>query len=113
VVIYLDDVPIYSKQRDSHPKHLKKISERCRKYDIYLNPKKSIVFSEGKLLGHIISKDGISVNLELTQDIMEIRPPHNKMSMQSLFGKINFIRRFVPNFTKTIKPIQQKIKKDV
>jgi hypothetical protein len=65
VVIYLDDVTIYSKQRVDHPKHLKKIFERCRKYDISLNPKKSIfVVSEGKLLGHVISKDGISMDPE-------------------------------------------------
>jgi hypothetical protein len=65
MVIYLDDVTIYSKQRSDHPKHLKQIFERCRKYGISLNPKKSIfVVSEGKLLGHIISKDGISVDPE-------------------------------------------------
>jgi hypothetical protein len=60
MVIYLDDITVYSKKRVDHPKHLKHIFERCRKYGISLNPKKSIfVVSEGKLLGNIISKDGI------------------------------------------------------
>jgi hypothetical protein len=58
MVVYLDDVIIYSKKRANHPHHLKKIFERCKKYGISLNPKKSVfVVLEGKLLGHIISKD--------------------------------------------------------
>jgi hypothetical protein len=58
----LDDVTVYSKQRVDHPKHLKKIFKRCTEYNISLNPKKIIfVFLEGKLLGNIISKDGISM----------------------------------------------------
>jgi hypothetical protein len=65
VVVYIDDVMVYSKKRTNHPHHLKQIFERCKKYGISLNPKKSVfVVSEGKLLGNIISKDGIYVDLE-------------------------------------------------
>jgi hypothetical protein len=39
--------------------------------------------------------------------------PHNKKAMQSFFGKINFVRKFTPDFTKTIKPLQKIIHKDV
>ena len=65
VVVYLDDVTFFSKKREEHTSHLKQIFYRCQKYGISLNPKKS-VFSvlEGNLLGHIISKKGISINLE-------------------------------------------------
>jgi hypothetical protein len=42
MVIYLDDVTVYSKQRGDHLQHLKQIFERCRKYGISLNPKKII-----------------------------------------------------------------------
>jgi hypothetical protein len=44
---------------------------------------------------------------------MQIPPPHNKNSMQSFFGKINFVRIFVPYFVEIIKPLQWMIKKDV
>jgi hypothetical protein len=54
---------VYYKKRYDHPNHLKKIFKRCRKYGISLNPKKSIFsFLEGKLLGHIISKYGVSID---------------------------------------------------
>jgi len=56
VVVYLDDVIVYSKNREEHIQHLTHIFERCRKYSISVNPKKTIFgVEEGKLLGHIIS----------------------------------------------------------
>jgi hypothetical protein len=65
VVVYLDDVMVYSKNRSDHILHLTKIFERCRKYGISLNPKKTIFgVTEGKFLGHIISKDGITIDPE-------------------------------------------------
>jgi hypothetical protein len=58
-------------------------------------------------------KMGFPVDPKRNKDIMQIPPPHNKNSMQSFFGKINFVRRFVPYFSKIMKPIQWMIKKDV
>jgi hypothetical protein len=58
VVVYLDDVTMYSKSREDHIQHLAHIFKRCRKYGIYLSPKKTIFgVEEGKLLGHIISQE--------------------------------------------------------
>jgi hypothetical protein len=49
VVIYLDDVTVFSKNRSDHVHHLKQIFDRCRKYGISLNPKKTIfALTEGK-----------------------------------------------------------------
>jgi hypothetical protein len=82
VVVYIDDVNIYSKQRSDHAHYLKKIFKWCRKYDISLNPKKSIfVVSKGKLLGHIISKEVIFVYIERTKSIMKIHFPNIKKSI--------------------------------
>ena len=65
VVVYLDDVMIFSKKREEHGFHLKQIFECRRKYGISLNPKKCVfTVTEGKLSGHIISKKGISIDLE-------------------------------------------------
>jgi len=65
VVVYLDDVTVYSKNREEHIQHLTQIFERCRKYGISLNPKKNIFsVKEGKMLSHIISQTGIRINPE-------------------------------------------------
>jgi hypothetical protein len=68
VVVYLDDVTIFLKNREDHISHLKKVFNRCRRYNISLNPKKSIfVVDEGKLLGFIISKHGMWIEPERTE----------------------------------------------
>ena len=83
VVVYLDDVTIFSKKREEHAFHLKQIFERCRKYGISLNPKKCIfAVIEGKLLGHVVSKKGISIDPERIKSIEEIPLPHNKKGME-------------------------------
>jgi hypothetical protein len=63
VVFYLDDVTAFSKNREYHIQHLTHIFERCRKYGVSLNPKKTIFgVKEGKLLGHIISQTRICID---------------------------------------------------
>ena len=62
VVIYLDDITTFSKFDQKHLKHLIKVFDRCRKFGISLNPKTSLfAVREGKLLGRIISKEGVVI----------------------------------------------------
>ena len=106
VVVYLDDVTIFLKKREEHAFHLKQIFERCRKYGISLNPKKCVfAVIEGELLGHVVSKKGISINPERIKAIEQIPLPHNKKGMQSFMGTINFVWRFVPDFAQIVKPL--------
>ena len=77
-----------------------------------LNPKKC-VFSviEGKLLGHIMSKDGVRIDPERVMAIDKIPKPKNVKGIQSFFGHINFLRRFVTNFAEINRPISKMLKK--
>jgi hypothetical protein len=114
MVIYLDDITIFSKSDDEHLQHLKQIFRKCRRYGISLNPKKShFSMPEGKLLGHIISAGGIKIDPKRVEAIQKIEIPRNKKSIQSFIGRINFLRRFVPNFAEIIRPITNMLKKDV
>jgi hypothetical protein len=113
VVVYLDDVTIYSKNKEDHIQYLTQSFEMCRKYGIYLNPKKTIFgVEEGKLLGNIISQGGISIDPKWIKAITQPPLPHNKKPMQSFFGKINFVRKFTLDFAETVKPLQKMIHKD-
>ena len=69
--------------------------------------------TEGKLLGHVVSKKGISIDLERITAIERIPLPHNKKGMQSSMGIINFVQRFVPDFAQIVRPLQQMVKQSV
>ena len=79
VGIYLDDITIYSDLDLQHIEHLKKVLLKCKKFGISLNPKKShFAMLEGKLLGHIISKDGIKIDPSRVEAIHNISFPRSK-----------------------------------
>lgn len=78
-----------------------------------MNPKKSLFgLEEGKLLGHIISKDGIRIDPERIQAILQIPYPRNIKELQAFLGKINFLRRFIPNLAELIRMLNNMLKKD-
>ena len=113
-IVYLDDVTIYSKKWHDHLSALKQVFQRCRKYGISLSPKNYIFpVTEGKLLGFIVSKEGMIIDLERTEVISKIGLPNSRKAMQPFLGKINFVRRFVPKFSQVVKPFQHLVKKDV
>jgi hypothetical protein len=113
MVDYQDDLTVHSKTRSEHIHHLRQVFERCRLYGVSLNPKKCLfVVTEGKLLGHIVCKEGIYIDPERVKDINELNPPSSKKGVQSFFGKINFVRRFVPDYVSIVKPINLLLKKD-
>ena len=112
IVVYLNDITIYSKNREDHVPHLKVIFERCRRYEISLNPKKSIFsIEERTFLGFVISPKGITIHSRRIEAIKDIILPHNKKAMHSFIGKINFVRRFISSFAEIVKPLQDMIKK--
>jgi hypothetical protein len=106
IVIYLDDITIYSASDEQHLEHLKKVFQKCRKFDISLNPKKShFGMQEGKLLGHIILKEGINIYPSRVEGILKINISRTKKEVQSFMGKVNFLRRFIPTLAEIIKNI--------
>ena len=63
------------------------VFEICRKFGISLNPAKSVLgIDEGKLLGHIISKDGVKIDPKTVEAIKKVPFPHNKKALQSFNG---------------------------
>ena len=113
VVIYLDDITVYSNSNLQHMKHLKKVFLKCRKFGISLNPKNShFDMLEGKLLGHIISKDGIRIDPSRVEAIRKIDFPRRKKEVQSFLGRVNFLRIFIPNFAEIIKVITNMLRKE-
>jgi hypothetical protein len=89
------------------------VFEKCIKFGISLNPKKILfVLKEGKLLGNIISKDGIKIDLSRIESIQRLEHPRNIKELQSFIGKINFLGRFIPNLAELLRNITNMLKKD-
>ena len=99
IVIYLDDLTVFYKRRSDHLKDLEKVLQQCVKKWIYLSPKKSIFgLTKGKLLGHIVSKYGIKIDPDRVRSIQQLIFPSSKTGVKSFFGKVNFLKKFVPEF---------------
>ena len=93
--------------------HLEKLFLKCKKFDISLNPKKSnFALEESKLLGHIISKDGIKIDPHRIDAIQKIAIPRTKKEIQSFIGKVNFLRRFISSFAEIVKYITNMLRKE-
>jgi hypothetical protein len=110
----LDDLSAHSLRRVDHPNHLRAIFVGCRFYRIHLNPHKCVFCVEfGRLLGFIVSHHGIRVDLIKVEAILNLPPPSSLRQLQSLQGKANFLRRFIPNYAEITRGFTRLLKKDL
>jgi hypothetical protein len=113
VVVYLDDITVFSKSDKEHHRHLRKVFLKCRKFGISLNPKKSLfTLQEGKLLCYIVSAEGLRIDPSRVEAIQALSIPRSRKEVQSFLGKINFLRRFLPNFVEEVNLITSMLKKE-
>jgi hypothetical protein len=99
ILAYLDDLTARSNKHTQHLDDLRIIFQWFRQYNFRLNPLKCVFYvTAGCLLGFIISQRSITVDPLKVQAITEIPPPRNLRQLQSLQGKANFLRRFVPDY---------------
>ena len=102
---------ILSKIRKDNFGNLCQVFLRCRKFGMSLNPTKCFFgASYGKLLGHIVFEVGINIDLERVKAIQNLPTPDSKKVIQDFMGKINFMRKFIPNFAYIIKHVHNLLK---
>jgi len=110
---YQDYLNVHSKVREQHLEHLRKVFRRCIMHNISLDPKKWLfIVSKGKLLGNIVSVEGIPIDLEWIKDINDLNPPTNRKGFQYFFGKIYFVGIFFLDYALIVKPINRLLKND-
>jgi hypothetical protein len=78
VLIYIDDITVFSSSHELHLQHLRRTFLKFRRYGISLNPKKSNFSLEGKLLGYIVSADGVKINPKRVEAIKNLSLPRSK-----------------------------------
>ena len=82
-----------------------------KKYNLKMNPAKcAFGVSAGNFLGFLIHQRGIEVNANKAKTIVNIKPPRTVKEVQSLLGKVNFLRRFIANAAGKMKPLTKLLK---
>lgn len=113
VVVYLDDILIYSKNREDHEKHVKEVLKRIQDNNLFLKPSKCFFYvTTITYIGIVISPEGISMEKDKIKAIAEWKPPNTVKQTQAFLGFANFYRRFVRNFSTLAKPLTALTRKD-
>ena len=112
VVVFIDDILIYSKNEEEHAEHLRIVLQRLREHKLYAKFSKcDFWLKDVQFLGHIISEAGISVDPSKIQDVLNWKTPESISKTQSFLGLASYYRRFVPDFSKIARPIIELLKK--
>ncbi|KAH9653391.1 Endonuclease [Citrus sinensis] len=106
VVVYFDDILIYSTSHELHLQHLREVLSALRAASLYTAVNKCIFLTEKVLfLGYVVSKDGISVDQSKVDAIRDWPPPTTLSATRSFHGLASFYRRFIPHFSTIMAPI--------
>ena len=93
--VFLDNFAVYSRQIE-HLDHLRLCLEKCSEYRLSLNPAKCVFgVASGNLLGHIVSKDGITVHLDKGREILKAPTPNNAKALSRFLGQIRWHNRMI------------------
>jgi hypothetical protein len=114
VVVFIDDILIYSKNPEDHANRLHIVLQRLRDHYLYAKFSKcEFWLNTVKFLGHTISSDGISVHPSKTQEVLEWKPRTSVHQIRSFLGLAGYYRRFIPDFSRIAKPMTELLKKGV
>ena len=112
VVVFIDDILVYSKDRENHDTHIRVVLETLRKEQLYAKLSKcEFWLNEVSFLGHIVSKEAIQVDPKKIEVVVEWKPPRNVTIVHSFLGLAGYYRRFVKGFLMTVAPISRLLQK--
>ncbi|MBW0526843.1 hypothetical protein O181_066558 [Austropuccinia psidii MF-1] len=113
VVIYLDDIMVFSKSGEEYVTHFSTVLARLRANNLFSKASKCLFhFSSVEYLGYVVSSEGLKIDQEKVQEILNWPPPRNLKALQSFLGFANFYPSFIKNYSKKISSLTSFLKKD-
>ncbi|WVZ97225.1 hypothetical protein U9M48_042775 [Paspalum notatum var. saurae] len=113
VVVFIDDILIYSKSEKEHEEHLKIVLTRFREHKLYAKFSKCAFWlKEVSFLGHILSEKGVAVDPSKVKDVLNWKQPETVTEIRSFLGLAGYYHRFIKDFSKTAKPMTSLTKKN-
>jgi hypothetical protein len=113
VVVFIDDILIYSSNHHEHKEHLKKVLDILREEKLYAKLKKCEFWLEKvTFLGHVISGNGVEVDPSKIEAVVKWERPTNVQEIHSFLGFAGYYRRFVEGFSVLSGPLTALIKKN-
>ena len=111
-LVYIDDIVIYSKSYEEHLNHLDKVLEAIENAGITLSPTKCHLFYGSiLLLGHKVSRLGLSTHAEKVNAIMELERPRKLSQLQAFLGMVVYFSAFIPYYASVCAPLFQLLRK--
>ncbi|CAH9107428.1 unnamed protein product, partial [Cuscuta europaea] len=112
VVVFIDDILVYSKTPEDHEKHLRLTLQTLRENQLYAKLSKCDFWQDRvAFLGHIITQEGVSVDPSKIKAVIEWRAPTSVTDVRSFLGLAGYYRRFVKDFSKIARPLTNLTKK--
>jgi len=114
VVVFIDDILVYSENAQDHEKHLRIVLTRLREHQLYAKFSKcEFWLKKVPFLGHILSEDGISVDPTKVQEVLDWKALTSVHEVRSFLGLAGYYRCFILDFSKIAKPMTKLLQKDV
>lgn len=113
VIIFLDDILIFSKNKEDHIKHVTKVLTLLRENKLYAKQSKCEFFkTEISFLGHVINERGISMETSKVKAVSDWPIPQNITDVRAFLGLAGYYRKFVKNFSMISSPLSELLKKE-
>ena len=113
-VVFIDDILVYSKDREDHDPHVRVVLETLRKEKLHAKLSKcEFWLHEVSFLVHIVSKEGIRVDPRKIEVVVEWKPPRNVTKVHNFLGLVGYYRRFVKGFFLTAALMTRLVQKNV
>ncbi|CAL9075153.1 unnamed protein product [Musa textilis] len=114
VIIFIDDILVYSRSKQEHEEHLRNVLSILREKKLYAKFSKcEFWLKEVAFLGHVISGKGISVDPRKIEAVVEWGVPTNVTEVRSFLGMAGYYRRFVEGFSRIAQPLTKLTKKNM